>query len=212
MTKKNTENNLKQRIKLLAINFALVIVVIIVAIFIVNRWMHKFTRHGQSIEVPSVIGVRIDKAIDVLEEGNFRYEIIDSVYRDNLKKMDVAEQDPAAGSFVKKGRKVYLIVNSLDKPKVQVPRLQNKSINLAKVLLKNAGLKLGNVTTKKTTLGDGLVLAQFYRGDTLSPYSWIEKGAKIDLLISVKPGENDIMNEYGEYISPEDGGYFNDYD
>jgi beta-lactam-binding protein with PASTA domain len=193
---------------MIAINFAAIILLLLLSIWIVNKWMHSFTRHGEEVTVPDITKIRIDKAMELLEENGFRYEITDSVYRDGYKKMDVVEQDPMPGSVVKNGRKIYLVINALDKPSVQVPRLQNKSFSLAKALLKNAGLNLGKVESKKTNLGDGLVLAQMFKGDTIAPYSLVEKGAKIDLIISVKPNPDDILLENGEYQSPDYGDLF----
>lgn len=190
---------------IVTLNILAAFIAFVIVIWGINTWMHSFTRHGEAIEVPNLIGVRMDKAIEMLEDGKFRYEIIDSVYRDSMKKMDIVEQDPAAGSFVKKGRKIYLIVNSLDRPKVQVPRLTNKSLNLAKVLLKNAGLRVGNIETKKTIFGDNLVLAQLYHGDTIRPNTMVYKGTAIDLIVSIKPEANDVFDENGNLILPDDG-------
>lgn len=179
---------------------AAVILLSVLGIFLLNQWLNIYTRHGEKVEVPSLTGMRIDKAISILEEQNFKYLIIDSVYRDKLKKMDVAEQDPQAGSWVKKERTIYLTINALDKPTVQVPRLVNKSFSLASALLKNSGLQLGRVEYKKTILGDGLVVGQFYRGDSIQPYALVEKGAKIDLVVSIKPEEGDEFDEFGNLI------------
>jgi beta-lactam-binding protein with PASTA domain len=185
-----------------------VILLSFLGIWLLNMWLHFYTRHDEKIEVPSLTGMRIDKAISILEEQKFRYLIIDSVYRDKLKKMDVAEQDPQAGSWVKRERTIYLTINALDKPTVQVPRLVNKSFSLACALLKNAGLNLGKVDYKKTILGDGLVVGQFFRGDSIQPYALVEKGAKIDLIVSIKPEEGDEFDENGNIIIRE----FNDED
>lgn len=204
--KKEFNNQPPKRRKWLifGVNSLAAIIVILCAIWILQRWMYSYTRHGEAIEVPNIVGVRMDKALAILEENKFRYEIIDSVYRDSMKKMDIVEQDPAAGSFVKKGRTMYLIVNSLEKPKVQVPKLVNKSLNLAMALLKNSGLRVGNVEFKKTLLGDNLVLAQMYHGDTIRPHVMVYKGAAIDLIVSVKPVDGDQFDENGNYINPLD--------
>jgi len=191
---------MKRKLLIYLLNIVGVIVALLLIIWGLNTWMHSYTRHGETIEVPDITKVRLDKAIEMLEEGGFRYEVIDSVYRDNFNKMDIVEQDPIGGSFVKKGRRIYLIVNALDKPKVQMPRLTNKSLSLAKVLLKNSGLNLGRIENKKTTLGDGLVLAQMLNGDTIKPYTLVVKGATIDLIVSIKPDESDQFDEFGNLI------------
>jgi beta-lactam-binding protein with PASTA domain len=146
---------------------------------------------SDNVLVPDIVGVRIDKAKDSLQLADLEYLIIDSVYSERFRKMTVTEQDPAAGSSVKKGRKIYLIINSLSKPMVKMPKLVNSSFNLAKVLLKNNGLKLGEVTEKTSDLGEGFVLKQFYKSDTIAPNTMIEKGARIDLWVSKKTSDLD---------------------
>lgn len=180
-------------IKKIIFHFALVLVATIIAIWLLNNWMHKYTRHGEEVMVPKIREMRLDKAVAILEEQGFRYLVIDSVYKDNLNKMDIAEQDPAPGSLVKKGRTIYLIINSLGKPKVPMPKLVNVSISLAKVLIKNSGLKLGQIETKETLMGDGLVLQQYIKGDSIPVGKMVEKGSTVNLLVSIKPTELDSL-------------------
>lgn len=211
MSRSKKQGFFKMHKKAILLNIALALVVLIIAFWGTTIWMKKYTRFGEALEVPDVYGMRIDKAIVLLESEKFLVEVIDSVYRPDLEKMDVADQDPKPGSMVKSGRKIYLTINSLDKPKVNAPRLKNVSFNLAKALIKNAGLRLGQVTTYKTTLGDGLVLEQFYRGDTLYPNTLIEKGAYIDLLISINPQPGDSLDSRGFYVpTVENAGEFID--
>jgi len=186
--------------KKIILHFAIALVSTIIAIWLLNQWMHSYTRHGEEVIVPKIREMRLDKAVAILEEQGFRYIVIDSVYKDNLKKMDIAEQDPAPGSLVKKGRTIYLIINSLGKPKVPMPKLVNVSISLAKVLIKNSGLKLGQIETKKTLMGDGLVLQQFIRGDTIPVGKMVEKGSTVNLLVSIKPTELDSIGLDGSVI------------
>jgi eukaryotic-like serine/threonine-protein kinase len=204
MSRSRKQNFFKVHKKAILLNIALALLVLILAFWGTTVWMKKYTRFGEAIEVPDVYGMRIDKAVEMLESEKFLVEIVDSVYRPDLEKMDVADQDPKPGSMVKSGRKIYLTINSLGKPKVNAPRLKNVSFNLAKALIKNAGLRLGQVSTYKTTLGDGLVLEQFYRGDTLYPNTLIDKGAYIDLLININPQPGDSLDYRGFYVPPVD--------
>jgi beta-lactam-binding protein with PASTA domain len=187
--------------KKIILHFALVLISIIVGIWLLNKWMHTYTRHGEEVMVPKIREMRLDKAVAILEEQGFRYLVIDSVYKDHLKKMDIAEQDPAPGSLVKKGRTIYLIINSLGKPKVPMPKLVNVSVSLAKVLIKNSGLKLGQIETKKTLMGDGLVLQQFIKGDTIPVGKMVEKGSTVNLLVSIKPTESDSIGADGSVFN-----------
>lgn len=204
MNKKNSHPSKPLKaIKILGIQLLLVAIALVLLFWGLTAWLKSYTKHGEMVPVPEVTLMRVDKSIEILESLGFRYEIVDSVYAEEAQPMDVIDQNPTTGSMVKRGRKVYLTINALGKPQVQAPRLQNRSLRLAKVLIQNSGLSVGTIITKKTDLGDGLVLAPMYRGDTLKPYTMLDKGTAIDLIVSIKPEFGDILNEQGEYESPE---------
>lgn len=166
----------------------------LVIILLTVWWMDVYTRHGDSVKVPDLKNIRIDKAVEILEEQDFRYKIIDSVFREDIKKMAVAEQDPIAGSKVKEGRMVYLVINSLGKPQVKMPFVEEKSATVAKLIIESAGLKVGRIDSMKSELGTGFIIMQKYRGKRISPNTMIEKGSFIDLTVSVKSYGTDSTN------------------
>src|SRR6056300_426225 len=108
-------------------------------------FIHYYTKHNDAlVQVPSVEELRIDKAIRVLEDGGFTYEISDTVFRDGVKLNSIVDQIPEAGFEVKKGRKVFLVVNASEVPDVEMPDLAGKaSFSQALRILENRGLKLG---------------------------------------------------------------------
>lgn len=165
--------------------FAALIVLIayLVLSMVFTGW---YTRHGESIKVPKVAGMPAENARQLLEESNLEMLVIDSVYNEDLKPNTVVEQDPRPESSVKPGRKIYITVNTGIKPKVKVPKLINGSANLALVLLQNAGLKIGRVDSVKSSFGNGLVIRQKYRGSDIPPYTMLEKGSVIDIVVSKK--------------------------
>ena len=181
-------------------NLAIIIALVIALVLLTFYFIGIYTGDNESnLEVPKVVNMRIDKAKKALEEEGLRYEIIDSVYSNAYKRMAVTEQDPAAGSEVKPNRKIYLIINSMSKPQVKMPRLVNKSFNLAKVLIKNSGLKLGEVTETYSELGNGFVIEQSYKGKPVEMNDMIEKGSTIDLLVSKNTEDEEISeDEEGE--------------
>ena len=177
-------------------NLVIIIALVIALVFLTFYFLGMYTGDNKSnLEVPAVVDMRIDKAKNVLEEKGLRYEIIDSVYSKACKRMAVTEQDPAAGSEVKPNRKIYLIINSMSKPRVKMPKLVNQSFNLAKVLIKNSGLKLGKVTETYSELGDGFVIEQTHKGESVEMNTLIEKGSTIDLLVSKNSKDEELMEE-----------------
>ncbi len=165
-------------------NILFAIIISALGLFALDQAIGWYTRHGVRIKVPNVSKLNYQEAIDELEDLGLEPIIQDSVYSGDFKKMAITEQSPLPGREVKEGRKVYLTINSLPKPKVRMPKLKDNSINLAKALLTNSGLELGNITEKPSLIGSGIVLKQLFRSDTIVSGKLIERGSKIDLWVS----------------------------
>lgn len=164
----------------------------IVAFFVINI----YTRKGQTEEVPKVTGMSIEKAIELLEDNDLDYTIADSVFDDNAPRHSVMDQSPAAMSLVKKGRKIYLTVNSLDVPEVEMPDIAGKmSFEQAKKTLTGKGLLIGKITEQPdpsiTSAADMPVFEQLYRGEPISPGTKIKRKSKIDLVVGVMENQTD---------------------
>jgi beta-lactam-binding protein with PASTA domain len=173
---KNPSNILK--------TFGLAALILVVYLIFSMLFTHFYTRHGESVKVPKVEGMPAENAFNVLEQSDLEMVIVDSVYREELPKMTIVDQDPAENSNVKPGRKIYVTVNTGIKPKVKMPQLVNGGMNLAKVLIQNAGLKLGKIDSTQSELGPGLVLKQLYKGRPINANVLIDKGSYIDVVVS----------------------------
>lgn len=147
-------------------------------------WMNWYTNHGEEVVVPNLKGITYEQAAEKLDEANLRYVLFDSIYNADLKRNSIADQDPLPGSMVKPKRLVYLTVNSLDKPKVKMPRLVDQSFNLSKMLLKKAGLELGEVYYKYDEIGHNLVLEQKLNSRNVPEGKLLDKGTSIDLVVA----------------------------
>jgi beta-lactam-binding protein with PASTA domain len=64
-----------------------------------------------------------------------------------------------------------------------MPKLTDCSLNLAKALLKNAGLTLGNVTKEYAEYGNNLVTAQRVGGRSIEAGEKVLKGTVVDITI-----------------------------
>ena len=150
-----------------------------------------YTRHGESIKVPKIEGMPAENAAELLDENDLEMVIVDSVFKEDVKPNTVVEQDPQPDMNVKPGRITYVTVNTGLKPKVKMPKLVNGGANLAKVLLQNAGLKLGRIDSVSSSIGSGLVLVQKYKGRDVAPNTPLEKGSVIDIVVSKKMSHRD---------------------
>lgn len=169
--------------------FLVVIGLGVIAFFVINI----YTRKGETNEVPKVTGLNIEKAIELLEESDLDYTIADSVYDDNIPRHHVTDQSPAPMSRVKKGRKIYLTVNSMSVPEVDMPDIAGKmSFEQAKKTLEGKGLILGKVTEQPDpsikSAADRPVFEQLYRGNPITPGTKVKQKSKIDLVVGIMEG------------------------
>lgn len=156
-------------------------------------FIHYYTKHSDAlVQVPSVEELRIDKAIRVLEDGGFTYEISDTVFRDGIKLNSIVDQIPEAGFEVKKGRKVFLVVNASEVPDVEMPDLAGKaSFSQALRILENRGLKLGKrIELQMSEIKDPdsePVIEQRYAGkdEEIPKGTKIKRNSTVDLVVGV---------------------------
>ncbi|MBM3439102.1 MAG: PASTA domain-containing protein [Bacteroidetes bacterium] len=145
--------------------------------------LDAYTRHGDAILVPNVLKMKPFEAEEKLSSVDLGMKIIDTVYIDNMKPGVIVEQTPEANDDVKSGRVVYVTVNATSRPRVNMPKLTDCSLNLAKALLKNAGLVLGTVSKEYAEYGNNLVTAQRVGGRSIEAGEKVLKGTVVDITI-----------------------------
>ncbi|MDB9882259.1 PASTA domain-containing protein [Bacteroidia bacterium] len=179
--------------KKIAINLGIMIAIIVVLAFGALSFLGVYTKHGSPlVEVENLEGVRAHMAISSLAEMGLEGIVTDTVYKDGVKKLAVINQNPYAGQNVKKGRKVYLVINTEKVPMVEVPDLAEKtSLPQATNILLRKHLKVGKiikqVNASVKTRNDEPVLAQYEAGTTtkIAPGTKIERNSSIDLVVGI---------------------------
>lgn len=157
-----------------------VIAIGIFALFLLS--LNLITHHGRSSSVPSVAGKKYEEAKAILAKAGFDYEIQDSIYVDTLPPLSVIKQFPDADEVVKSNRTVYLVINRIEPPLIEMPNLIGFSYRNAEMVLKNMGLKIGD-TTFKPDFARNAVLEQVYKGSNISAGTKIRKGSVISLVL-----------------------------
>lgn len=160
---------------------ALVIVSLIFFLFVLS--LNWITKHGESSSVPALTGKSIADAKSLLTKKSFELVIQDSVYYDSLPPGQILRQIPEADAVVKINRTVYVTVNRFIAPDVEVPNIKGYSYRNAEMVLRNAGLKIGD-TTFRADFAKNTVLEMSYRGKPLPAGTKLKMGSIIDLVLS----------------------------
>lgn len=144
---KNTKKKSKKRtLKVVAINLLSMLAVVVVVPSIVLLWLNCYTNHGEACRVPDVCGMQLDEAKELLRSQNLDLEIVDYKYKKGAAENEVVEQRPVANAFVKEGRKIMLVMNSLNKPMVTLPSVtDNCSLREAEARLKASGFVITGI-------------------------------------------------------------------
>ena len=106
--------------------------------------LNYYTHHGESIAVPNLRDIPIEKAMDAAEDLGLVIVVSDTGYIKTVAPGTVLEQIPAAGTFVKSGRTIYLTINAINTPTVTLPDIiDNSSYREAIAKLRAKGFKIG---------------------------------------------------------------------
>jgi beta-lactam-binding protein with PASTA domain len=140
------------------------------------------TGNGETGKVPAVIGLDVLAAEKNLIAAGFDVELQDSIYVDTLARNAVLRQTPEADEIVKRGRTVYLTINRVVAPQVDMPNLVGFSIKSAETYLKVLGLRLGSIQMVPDQ-NKNVVIDQLVNGQPIAPGSKIPSGTLIYFLV-----------------------------
>ncbi len=176
-----------------------IILILIILFFSLLGWI---TGYGNTTKVPSVTGQEITAATQILEQAGFEVAIQDSVYVDSIPKLAVVRQTPEADATVKSGRTIYLTVNRMVPPQVEMPSLIGYSVKSAELYLQSLQLKMGTITYKPD-IARNSVLEQLYNGVPVKEGDKVPLGATISFVLGSGLGGNemDVPNLVGMTLS-----------
>ncbi len=152
------------------------------------RWI---TQHGQAQTVPSVTGKTLANVESLLEEKGFEVVVQDSVYYDSLPPTMIMKQIPEADAVVKKNRTIYVTINRIVPPDVEMPNLVGLSFRNVEMILKANNLLLGD-TTFRPDFAPNSVLEQLYNGNTIAPGTKVKWGSKVSLVLGSGIGNEEM--------------------
>jgi beta-lactam-binding protein with PASTA domain len=168
---------------------------LLILFFLSLGWI---TGYGKTAKVSLVVGQSYVAAQQQLEKDGFEVVILDSIYVDSIAKLAVIRQTPEADEVVKAGRTIYLTINRMVPPQVEMPSLVGFSLKSAELYLQSLQLKLGAVTYKPD-FARNAVLDQLFNGVPIAQGVKIPLGSTIGLVIGTGVGgeETDMPNLVG---------------
>lgn len=151
--------------------------------------LNLITRHGKTVLAPDFTNLSVKSADSLARENGVGVKVVDSVFVKRLQAGVVYRQTPKAGAKVKKGRSIFLTINSIVPRKVVMPNLYGYSVTEARAELKNRGLNLGKLNYVRD-IATNTVLGQFCGGRELSAGDLVVNGSDIDLKVGVGSEDN----------------------
>ncbi len=162
---------------------ALAGLLLIIAVYVaMDRFvMPSYTQQGKSVTVPDVTRRTYDVAAGALESAGLSVKKSFTVrYLKNVDSTMVIDQRPAAGSAVKPGRTVYLVVNKREKPVIAMPDFYGRPLDEARQILRRLEVGVKEVAEQEILDPDedGKVL-----GQSIAPNSMVSTDASVSLIV-----------------------------
>ena len=150
-------------------------------------WLHHYTQHSIELSVPNITGLYVEEAQITLAAQGLQLSIIDSTYSQKTPLGTLLEQNPKAGSKVKKGRTIYAIQNARFRRPIIMPELRDLSLRQAESTIKALGLTVGDIIYEPSTYRD-IILD--IRIDTMSVTAGtsLPEGSVVNLYVGKGPG------------------------
>jgi beta-lactam-binding protein with PASTA domain len=164
------------------INIGLIILALIILFILMGQFLKWYTHNGESITVPDLRGKTVAQVEQILGEKDLRFEIKDSVFAPDKPKLSVVEQNPKPDSKVKRGRRIYILINADQAPRVALPNLIDVSLKQAEKILESYGFKRGTLEYKPD-IALNAVLEMKVNGETVQHGTMMAKGTIIDLVL-----------------------------
>ena len=169
-------------------NLLLAAALVVVLLLLAQVGLGLITRHNRTVTVPDFTNMTVAEAQELARAGHVGVKVTDSVFVRRLGAGVVYRQQPKAGAMVKKGRSIFLTINSIVPRKVVMPNLIGYSLNEARAELNNRGLSLGKLNYTQD-IATNNVLRQTVRGRNVRAGDLVISGSDVDLTLGLSSDE-----------------------
>jgi beta-lactam-binding protein with PASTA domain len=155
------------------------ILVLLIVFFFSLGWI---TGNGKTEKVPNVLGLDVIAAEKNIKALGFDLVLQDSIYVDTLARNSVLRQTPEADEVVKKGRTIFLTINRVIAPQVDMPNLIGFSLKSAQTYLKVLGLRIGTINLVADR-NKNVIVEQLVGNTPIAPGTKIVSGTLINFTV-----------------------------
>jgi len=159
------------------------ILTLFIIFFTVYNSLKLYTKHNNYIEVPNLSGIKLDEALEIIEENNLRFEVLDSSkFFVEIPNFSIISQIPKEYELVKKNRKIYLNVNPKNFQKITLPNVIQITKRNAESILTAIGFQIKEYSYIDN-IGKDMVLDVIYNGEKILPGQKIPLNSEVDLIL-----------------------------
>lgn len=157
---------------------------VLVFVFITNILLNLFTRHNTSETVPDLSGLQVAEAEASSKGARLKIEVNDSLYVPAYTGGAILDQLPKPGTRVKKGRRVFVTINSHKQRMVDIPYVTGYSLRQAKNNLLVAGLEVDKLIFREDIAANN-VLEERFNGTLITRDGQVqaEQGSGVTLVV-----------------------------
>lgn len=153
-------------------NVVLAICGIVVFFYFVNVLLNIATRHNEKLSVPDLQGKTIAEVQSLIVDAALELVVIDSLFVSGLAPGTIIDQSPEPSSFVKSGRKIFLVINSISPRSEVIPYVTGFSLRQAKNTLEGKGFQIKRLIYRSdmatnNVIGESYNGREIVRGSTL---------------------------------------------
>lgn len=171
-------------IRKFALRFLLYIIVPLVAllavfVFVNGLIMPAITRHGEEFPLPTLVGKTEFEADDLATKNDITLEIAGREFSSEMPEGTVLTQVPEAGTMVKSGRSVKVVV-SAGLRVAEIPDVYGLPLAQANIALQKSGFATGDIYwVRVDTLGKNTAIETIPSKGTLLPL-----GSKVSIAVN----------------------------
>lgn len=183
-----------------AFNLTLFILIFLIVFFMSSILSFRLVLKGERISLPKIIGKTMEEAGAELAKKNILIEVKGEQFHNRFEQGKIISQDPSPGSKIKLNKAVKVIL-SAGRENVIVPQLKGRSYQSIAQLLKESGLRQGEISQIHTSqYAAGKIIAQFPEAS-----EEVKRNSPISLIVSQGEWEKkylvpDLIGKHAETV------------